>query len=511
MRMKPLLLFLVLAGLVGCSGSSKSPSADAVRAEVAESLPPYVKIDNLTVEGAGENLFNFKATITPLETLFVADRGEVPLNFIKAVQTETDHLSVYGRFIAARQVDKWQFGQLEITSGLEVLGKPRGSFAEAYITGSPEATKAIAQYQERVERQRIIDEKKAESDRKEAAELAAVQEKQAAEQQAKDEADRKDYRDKLLAMTAIGRRYVGIVTSNGGQSQGIAVRFVAQVGFIITAEFSNPDQPKARRKFKGQLVVDPSQAPIQLSPVGAPAIDPSQAYGSGIWALYLSDGSVSLNLDGEGLNGRANIGNGYTLRLETAPDVDSSADAKAQSAPVDASAYPSVPGGYAWIDGKWVSLPHNNGHVTYAAKQVAAGVFGLLNSLGNTHPSTDSQGPDKLADLTFDGSDPIPSADPAKVIIVYVGSIPPTPNDVLAKYPDYPVMEMARSTTGSDNVRKAPLYRIVAGLGGFISTRVPAVVEQNSETITTLTCAHPIPSGTYAITAGASPFELNVR
>lgn len=323
--MKPILLFLVLTGLVGCSGSSKSPSADAVRAEVSESLPPYVKIDNLTFEVAGENLFNFKATITPLETLFVADQGEVPLNFIKAVQTEADHLSVYGRFFAARQVDKWQFGQLEITSGLEGLGKPRGSFAEVYITGSPEATKAIAQYQEKVERQRIIDEKKAESDRKEAAELAAVQEKQAAEQQAKDEAERKVSRDKLLAMTAIGRRYVGIVTSNGGQSQGIAVRFVAQAGFIVTAEISNPDQPKQRRKFKGQLVVEPNQASIQLSPIGAPNEGEFyETYGSqAISRLYVSDGSVSLSLDGEGLDGRTNIGNGYTLRLEPAPNVDS--------------------------------------------------------------------------------------------------------------------------------------------------------------------------------------------
>jgi hypothetical protein len=184
------------------------------------------------------------------------------------------------------------------------------------------------------------------------------------------------------------------------------------------------------------------------------------------------------------------------------------------AAVADLNACPKAPGGYAWIDAKWVPLPHNNGHTTRVAKRVMAGVFGFFSRLVRKTSDVDSQGSAAVADLAFDGTDSIPSADTNKVVIVFVGPTPSFPDDVLADHPelrDYPAIEMAPAVADGDRVRKAPLFRIGPSLDGFVNTRVPAVVEKITDHVTMLACTQPVVPGGYAILAGTDSFELKVR
>jgi hypothetical protein len=314
----------------------------------------------------------------------------------------------------------------------------------------------------------------------------------------------------MFSFVKAGASYDGTFHSVDGQyAEKFRLTFkrIEQEGALIEAELYSTELPGIHAEMKGAVNLSDSQ--ISMSRING-KINTGGYLHSPIFTQSYGTLTIDLNIAPDAVSGEIRD-HQWKVDIPFTASASSPAGAAAQAATADPSAYPSAPGGYAWIDGKWVSLPHNNGHVTYAAKQVVAGVFGLLNSLSNKPSDAAARSPDKLADLTFDGTDLIPSADPAKIIIVFVGPIPPTPDDVLAKYPDYPVMEMAPSTTGSDNVRKAPLFRIVPGLGGFINTRVPAVVEKVSDAISTLTCTQQIPSGNYAITAGADAFELKVR
>jgi hypothetical protein len=178
-------------------------------------------------------------------------------------------------------------------------------------------------------------------------------------------------------------------------------------------------------------------------------------------------------------------------------------------------AYPQSNGTYLWINSTWVSLPHNNGHVTYPAAQLIRAEGGAQNALsGNVQGGSIETRPDKLAELTFDGVEPIPSTDGGRVRIAYIGKIdPPTPN-LATKYPellDYPSMEMAPTIRGSTGSRSANLYRIVPGLAGFRDTRVPAVVEKVSDTVTVLTCKQSLDPGSYVVAAGIHSAELIVK
>ena len=73
--------------------------------------------------------------------------------------------------------------------------------------------------------------------------------------------------------TVAGKHYIGTLTWNEHR-QRILVNFIEQDGFLIRAEVSNPDSPKQKRVFAGELLADakPEQDssiyPIQMSSVG---------------------------------------------------------------------------------------------------------------------------------------------------------------------------------------------------------------------------------------------------
>lgn len=169
-------------------------------------------------------------------------------------------------------------------------------------------------------------------------------------------------------------------------------------------------------------------------------------------------------------------------------------------ASADSNGYPTAEGTYAWSNGSWLLLPRNNGHVAYT-----------LNSLLN---GLNPNGRVKLADLSFDGADPIPAVDASSLRIVYVGSISPIPPVLLNRYPelrDYPVIEIAPTSRHTNGVRSAGLFRIVPGFSGFCDTRVRASVEKAGDNVWVVTCSQPLAPGSYAIAAGANAFEVMVR
>ncbi len=185
-------------------------------------------------------------------------------------------------------------------------------------------------------------------------------------------------------------------------------------------------------------------------------------------------------------------------------------------------AFPSAQGAYILTDAGWKALPMNNAKVTYDALEVTSqtlgGINALLGALNGRQPSQQDQTrPDKLASLTFDGSDPVPVVRGDQVRIVYIGHTVPASAEMLGKYPqlaDYPAVEMAPTHTDGEGRRQADLLRIVPGLAGFRQNRMAAMLETPKPDVTLLTCTGTLPPGTYALSVSSDKpeaFELNVR
>jgi hypothetical protein len=70
-------LVVVLCGLyaAGCGKvpglGSSAPSNDDFRAQLAASLPAYVKVEAVETESIGNNAYNFKATLSTREPLYI--------------------------------------------------------------------------------------------------------------------------------------------------------------------------------------------------------------------------------------------------------------------------------------------------------------------------------------------------------------------------------------------------------------------------------------------------------
>jgi len=176
-------------------------------------------------------------------------------------------------------------------------------------------------------------------------------------------------------------------------------------------------------------------------------------------------------------------------------------------APVATSQAPTFPretGAYVWIDGQWVALPRNNGKVV----QSAGDVLGSLLT-----------GPQKLAEIVYDGRETPPEVSGESLVIAFVGAILPNDPAKLKRYPElagFPDLEIARSKTASDSKRRVDLVRIVPGLAGFGPTRLAATVEKPEDGVLLLTATSRVPAGRYAVAVSAvdenqRAFEIRVK
>lgn len=181
--------------------------------------------------------------------------------------------------------------------------------------------------------------------------------------------------------------------------------------------------------------------------------------------------------------------------------------------PAEASAYPSESGAYALVGEKWVPLPGNNGKIVQSAGTIAGGLLG-----GLLDPKQQN-GPQKLAEVVFDGEQPLPVVGGESLTIVFVGTVMEASPSMIAKYPQldgYPDIEMAPTRTGSDSKRRLDLVRIVPGIAGVGDARIAATVDAPEAGVLTLTATAPLTPGDYAVVVSAKDasqraFEIRVQ
>jgi biotin carboxyl carrier protein len=227
---------------------------------------------------------NFKATVVPKEDLYRVDRempGRPPVTLLQVVQSAGTELSVYGYLEAHHILDDWTLNPPQFEVGFDQFGKPRGAFdAQSYLTGSEEANAALAQQaanaaeQERIIKvaqdrreaeEKAMEERQARADaarqaREEQDRLALEQQRQIAlEQQRKEDEQRQEeaaaVRQKLILATLPGTAYIGTL-SYRDQRQALRLVFIEQDGFLVRAEVNNPDNPREKQIFTGELIFD---------------------------------------------------------------------------------------------------------------------------------------------------------------------------------------------------------------------------------------------------------------
>jgi hypothetical protein len=116
--------------------------------------------------------------------------------------------------------------------------------------------KAIEEQQAREEKARL--------EREEKAKIAfEEQQKKEEEQRKKDDEQRQQEeavaRQKLILATAFGTRYIGTIKPNEDTIERLRLIFTEQnlKDFLISAEVSNPTNPKWKRTFSGELRFNP--------------------------------------------------------------------------------------------------------------------------------------------------------------------------------------------------------------------------------------------------------------
>ncbi len=289
------ILFVVALALAGCGEkTSQAPPKQMVQDTVRASLPPFLSLDSIELEpistGPESVKVNFKAIVTPKEDLCQIDReveGTPKVTLLKVVQAAGTKASLYGSVEARRTMDQWTLESPEIKVGLKQFGAPRGAFhVQSYVTGSNEANAALrqqaanaaeiararkaAQAQRELERkareEQQAREEKAREAREEQARIALeAQQQKEMEQRKKEEEQRQKQRQaayqKLILATAPKIRYIGTVAYEDRRRR-LRLVFTEQKDlltpnkkeFLISAEVSNPDMPREKQIFTGNLV-----------------------------------------------------------------------------------------------------------------------------------------------------------------------------------------------------------------------------------------------------------------
>ncbi len=167
--------------------------------------------------------------------------------------------------------------------------------------------------------------------------------------------------------------------------------------------------------------------------------------------------------------------------------------------------WPAARGAHALIAGRWQALPTNNGHPVNSANA-------RLSKLANK-----DNGATKVAELVFDGKEPVPVLAGAEAIVLaYVGVVPTPAPAMMEKYGDalrdYPSVELAparKALLGSK--RMADLFRVTPEVSGFHSARVAATLTEPEKEITLFVANTALAPGNYALLANGNAYELQVK
>jgi hypothetical protein len=252
-------------------------------------------------------------------------------------------------------------------------------------------------------------------------------------------------------------------------------------------------------------------APSEVAAIGQGTTNTAMAGGSA--ADYSATTYGDRPVSGPGVAGLAEPGR------QTATDSPATASGYRLSVASGAAAgkivpYPKAPGGYALIDGEWQRLPENNGRIYQSTPQsLTAKLAAFQMQMDKKAGIMVTPAKEAVADLTFDGRDPVPLMQADDVVMVYVGRITPPTVQQIEDYPhlkNEPAIELAPTKALRNGARVAPLYLIAPGFMGYTTNRTTAVVDQPAKDITVLHTPAPLSAGRYALFCGARSYEVQV-
>lgn len=319
---------------------------------------------------------------------------------------------------------------------------------------------------------------------------------------------------RFLSLVKAGAAYDGTTKDREGFSSRLRLRIkrVDARDGTLSASFESREQNGIHHEVSGSF--DIAEGVLRLGSSGGGRFNPS-----GVLKVpfFSRDDTFKfvLHLQETGFYGESS-GWGWTLEFPVARRGEGNTS-RAENAGTD-SGYPEFPtdtGVYALVEGKWVLLPKNGGKVTYGLGNIFAQLNGTLEALSNDPKAKEiATRPDKIASLTFAGSEPLPAVDRKNVVLIYVGPVKRAPADMVQKYPtlaDEPDIEIAPTRRLGNGNRQVDLLRIAPGLGGFHSQRVAALVEEAKPGVLLHVCTAAVPAGTYAVSASEQAFEFRAR
>ena len=193
-------------------------------------------------------------------------------------------------------------------------------------------------------------------------------------------ADQAAWERKVFSFVRVGAGFNGYFHSTDGaftEKARLMFTRVEQRGALVEAQLESLELERARSFLKGSLrVVDGTLSLTVIRNVV------NQNNRLSTLALHYSGNIIDLTVGTDSVAGEIR-GSNQKVEFPLAPqpaEIQAASPATQEAAPAPQTAavtgeYPKTPGAYVWSGGKWVTLPHNNGHATYGAAVLVNGVL----------------------------------------------------------------------------------------------------------------------------------------
>ena len=310
--------------------------------------------------------------------------------------------------------------------------------------------------------------------------------------------DRQENRRRQL-MSIVNRRegYVGFCQNSGNdQIERFCVKFdyVNPENGRMTVNLSSPENPQWHRRASGELKTYDKQLLIK--------IESGERDQTGILKASLFNSTQPINLifsiEDEKLSAKYSESD-WNLTIPLDKTFQSKALAEAK--------IPTQNGMYVLAGNIWTPLPVNGFRVVQSAGAITANILESFTTPAEVAANRAS----KLAEVVFDGNEPVPTVDRRRVVILYVGQVTPTPYAIKQRYPNYPTIQMESIHSDSEGKRRGDLVRIVPGIAGFGENRVTSTVFQ-IDTDRTMFIPRPgLYAGRYVVGVNSGGYELEVK
>ncbi len=320
------------------------------------------------------------------------------------------------------------------------------------------------------------------------------------------EAEERARRERIASCLSPGTSWDGTAVGGDRSIARVRLRFTALDlnSGTVDAVLESLEQPGVLRRFTG--VVAPASGSIILNPRTG-VIDRS---GVLRFPYFSSETDMPLELN---LTEREIEGTAYSWNLKFAV-----ADASQVAMPP----LPSLPGAYVLQDGKWVRLPRNNGKVGASAVQttlnVVSGLNNIIGALGGkqaNETATAGAPGERISQLTFDGTDPLPRVAGDGVLLLHVGPIDSTAVQSANRYASdlkgLRLMDVAPTRLEQDGRRRLDLLRVVPGIAAFGVQGVAGRFSEPAPGALLFTPQSSLDPGTYAVGANSVSYEFEVR